>query len=114
MEHTLDATDISLGRVATNAVLLLRGKNTPDFERHKKPTNKVKIINASKMRITGRKLTDKVYLRHSGQPGGQKAETLTQVITKKGAGDAIRRAIFNMLPDNKLRPIMLKNLVITE
>ncbi|OHA58628.1 MAG: 50S ribosomal protein L13 [Candidatus Vogelbacteria bacterium RIFOXYD1_FULL_44_32] len=114
MEHILDASNISLGRIASSAAVLLRGKNTPAFERYEKPTNKVKIINASKMTVTGRKMSDKIYLTHSGYPGGQKARTLTQVIAKKGVDEAIRQAIYGMLPDNKLRAIMMKNLVITE
>lgn len=114
MEHTLDATNITLGRVASAAAVLLRGKDTASFERYEKPKNKVKIINASKMAVSGKKMTDKVYLRHSGYPGNQKAETLAKVITKKGSGEAIRRAVYGMLPDNKLRAVMMKNLLITE
>ncbi len=114
MEHTLDATNKSLGRVASEAALLLRGKENPSFLRHVKPTNKVKILNASQLKITGNKRDGKVYLRHSGYPGGQKKETLAEMETKKGLTEALRLAVYGMLPDNKLRSIMMNNLNITE
>ncbi len=114
MEHTLDATNKPLGRVASAAAVLLRGKNTPDFLRHLKPKNRVRIINAGQLTFSGNKRAAKTYLRHSGYPGGQRTETLDELIAKKGVTEALRRAIYGMLPDNKLRAIMMKNLIITE
>jgi large subunit ribosomal protein L13 len=114
MEYTLDAANKSLGRVASDAAVILRGKNSPDFLRHVKPKNKVKVVNASLIKTTGNKREAKVYLRHSGHPGHQKSETLDDVITKKGMTEALKRAVYGMLPDNKLRAIMMNNLNISE
>ncbi len=114
MQYTIDAENKSMGRIASQVAVLLRGKNSPDFAPHIKPSNKVTIINASKTKLTGKKFTDKVYLRHSGYPGGQKSETLEDVVTKKGYEEVFRKAIYGMLPDNRLRKIMMNNLIIKE
>ena len=114
MEYTIDATGKSLGRLATEAVVILRGKNNPSFAPHLTPTNKLTVTNASKIKVTGNKLADKLYRRHSGQPGGEKYETLTELITKKGYDEAIRRAVDRMLPTNRLHKIMMSNLKIQD
>lgn len=112
MEHIIDAKDKALGRVASAAALLLRGKDEPTFRPHLLPETSVKIINAGAMKISNKKLTDKIYLRYTGYPGGQRAETLNDVLTKKGPDEAIRRAVRGMLPPNRLRAIMLTRLKI--
>ena len=114
MQHTLDATNKPLGRLASEVAVLLRGKDNPDFLRNVKPKNKVQVINAAKIAITGGKREGKVYFRHSGYPGHQKSDTLGEVETKKGLSEALRRAVYGMLPPNKLRSIMMNNLVINE
>ena len=115
MDYKLDAAGRSIGRIATEASLLLRGKNDPQYAPHLTPKNKVVINNASKVKVTGNnKLNTKIYYRHSGYPGGLKSETLNELIDKKGASEALRRAIYGMLPTNKLRKIMMNNLTIEE
>ncbi len=112
--YTIDATGRPVGRVASEAAVILRGKNTASFQRNIKPTNKVLINNASAVRITGNKKLNKIYAHYSGYPGGMKEATLEQVIDKKGAREAIKRAIYGMLPNNKLRRLMMNNLSIKE
>ncbi|MEK7208848.1 MAG: 50S ribosomal protein L13 [Patescibacteria group bacterium] len=109
---TIDAAGETLGRVASRAAAHLRGKNSPAFERHQLPRAKVKIVNAAKVKITGRKLTDKLYHRYSGYPGGLRAESLEQLLARRGAAEVFRLAIKRMLPANKLRDPILKNLTV--
>ncbi len=114
MTYEIDATNKSLGRIATEAVVALRGKNQATFERHTAPTTKVLIKNASKLKVTGQKMTDKNYHHYSGYPGGMKVSRLEEVVTKHGFGEALKRAVYGMLPDNKLRNIAMKNLTVQE
>ena len=114
MEHVLDATDKSLGRVASAAAALLIGKNSADFRRNAVTPIQVHIINASKARITEKKKREKAYIRYTGYPGGLKSESLEKVIVDKGTKEVFRRAVEGMLPKNKLKKIMLKNLEISE
>lgn len=114
MEHIIDASGQSLGRLASQVAVLLRGKDQAVFLNHTRPTAKVKVTNVSQILITGNKRDGKVYTRHSGQPGGLKTETLSEVITKKGMAEALKRAIYGMLPANKLRSVMMNNLTISE
>ena len=111
---TIDAAGKALGRVASEAAVALRNKNSADFERHIAPSIKVSIINASQMDISDKKKKTKVYHHYSGYPGGLKSETLDKIIDKKGYRDALARAIKGMLPSNKLRTETMKNLTITE
>ncbi len=113
-EVQIDASGKALGRVASEAAAALRGKNSPDYERHVSPTVRVSITNASKLDIGPKKLKEKIYHHYSGYPGGMKTETLANVTTKKGYAEALRRAIYGMLPGNKLKKIMMNNLTITE
>lgn len=114
-EKTIDATDKSFGRVATEAANILRGKDSPDFERNRITGKKVNIINASAVRITTRgKLTDKKYVRYSGYPGGLKKESLKKLLERRGYKEAFKRAVRGMLPGNKLRPELMKRLNISE
>ena len=114
MEHVLDAQNKSLGRVASQAASLLMGKNLVTFARNKAPEVKVKIINASKADIKSKKIGDKNYISYSGYPGGLKTQSMKKVITDKGFKEVFRRAVDGMLPKNKLRSIMIKNLTITD
>jgi len=109
--YELDATDKILGRLSTEVATILRGKNKPTFVPYKAMGDKVIITNASKIKVTGAKLTQKIYYRHSGYIGHLKSETLAEKMRKNPA-EVIRKSIFGMLPKNKLRKIWIKNLVI--
>lgn len=110
----IDAAGRSIGRVATEAAIALRGKDKPDFERHILSNAVVVIENASKVKITGDKLASQIHARYTGYPGGLKHLSLEQVIAKKGYAEPLRLAIYGMLPANKLRSRMMTNLTITE
>lgn len=113
-EYTIDAINRTVGRVASEAAMKLMGKNTPEYEPNIAPAVTVTIINTSKAKIAPVKLKTKEYLRHSQYPGGQKAETMERVIAKFGYGEVFKRAIYGMLPKNKLRSIMMTNLKLSE
>src|SRR3989344_1602469 len=114
LETVIDASDKTIGRVATVVAFALRGKDKASFTRHLVPNVKVKIINASKLFIRETKKKGKSYVRYTGYPGGLRSATLMEVITKKGIAEPLRLAVYGMLPPNKLRPILMKNLIITE
>jgi large subunit ribosomal protein L13 len=109
---TIDASGRTLGRVASEAAKILIGKDNPSFERHVYSGAPVKIINASKLRITEEKLRQIHHKRYSGYPGGLKVERGTETQRKKGTGELIRLSVSRMLPKNKLRREMMKNLKI--
>jgi large subunit ribosomal protein L13 len=111
--HTIDAAGKRLGVVATEAASILQGKDRADFARHTVESVTVTIVNASKLDITEKKKTE-VYQTYSGYPGGLKNETLDHLGKRRGYGEVLRRTIGGMLPGNKLKKPMLKNLVITE
>ncbi len=113
-KHTIDAKNRKLGRVASEAAHILMGKNRPDFARNKIPVQVVEIINAKDADISDKKKATKIYQRYSGYPGGQTKTTLGKMIDKKGHGEAFRKAVKGMLPPNKLRAKMLKQLIVTE
>ena len=113
-EYTIDANGKRLGKIASEVAMLLMGKNDPSFERHLLSGHQVKIINASKLDISERRLNSTHYIGYSGYPGGQKKESLGHVAQKKGFGELIRRAVFGMLASNRLKSKMMKNLEVTE
>lgn len=110
--HTLSAKGQSLGRLATRVAMLLRGKTTPDFSPERLPQVKVKITDVSMLNLPAKRLSSLTYLHYSGHPGGLRSERAEEVIAKKGHSELLRRAVTGMLPKNKLRPRMLKNLTI--
>ena len=110
----IDASGRTLGRVASEAAVLLMGKNSPAYERHKYSGGAVKVANASKIRITPKKLAELYHLRYSGIPGGLKIIPGNLTVAKSGMAELVRLAIYQMLPDNKLRREMMKNLSIAE
>lgn len=114
MEHTLDATNQKVGRVASKAAALLQGKERVSFARNTKPIDKVTIVNASKVSITDKKLKEEQHVRYSGYPGGLTHESLEKTVAKKGYSEVLKLAVSGMLPKNKLRTKMLLNLKITE
>ncbi len=114
MKYTLDAENKKIGRVATQAAVYLMGKNLMDFKKNVVADVKVEIKNASKVSVDQTKFETKTYSRYSGYPGGLRQPTMEQVVSKKGFGEVIKEAVSGMLPKNKLRTKMLKNLIITE
>ena len=113
-EYNIDAKGEKLGRLATKVAILLMGKNKVDFAKNELSDVKVNVVNVSKLDITRKKTSQKEYQRYSGFPGGRKVENMEKVISSKGYTEVLRKAIYGMLPGNKLRPLMMKNLIITE
>ena len=111
MEYKIDASEKILGRLASQAALLLRGKNDPRFDPARLSGNRVIIHHTDEVRVTGRKSSQKLYRRHSGYPGGLKEESLTRLL-RRDSRLAVRRAIMGMLPKNRLRRRMIKNLAL--
>ena len=111
---TINAKGESLGRVASRAALALRGKLSPDFQRHIPARQPVAIINAAQLNLALRKQKTTGKVRYSGYPGGLRSLTWEQIIAKKGWSEPLRLAIRGMLPRNRLRPLLMKNLTITE
>lgn len=97
----IDANNEVLGRLASKVAYILRGKHKASFTPHVDCGDNVVIINAENVKLTGKKMTDKVYVRHSGYPGGQKKETPIQVL-EKDPRRLIERAVRGMLPKNRL------------
>lgn len=109
--HTIDASNKSLGRLASEIALILQGKNKTIFVPHQNQGDKVKVKNASKIKLTGNKLEQKKYYHHSGHPGGLKIIPLKQ-IWSKSPEKILEKTIKGMLPKNKLLKERMKNLVI--
>jgi len=112
MNYTIDANGKSLGRVASEAAAVLRGKNRSDFAPNRVSPVKVIVTNIDKIKITGKKLKQKKYTRHSTYPGSLKSFRMEEVIAKKGVSHIFKEAVYGMLPKNKLRSQMIKNLII--
>ncbi|MFH0819221.1 MAG: 50S ribosomal protein L13 [Patescibacteria group bacterium] len=107
-EIIIDATDIALGRIASQVAVVLMGKNKADYQPNKITGDKVKVINIDKLKLTGKKEADKVYYRYSGYPGGIKTKKVIDMPRK----ELLKKALYNMLPKNKLRKEYLKRLTI--
>ena len=105
----IDATDVVLGRLASQAATLLRGKHKPTFANHMDNGDFVIIINAEKVALTGSKLTQKMAYRHSGYPGGLTATSYAELL-EKSPEKSVEKAIRGMLPKNSLGDQMLKKL----
>lgn len=107
----VDATDETVGRLASKVAFLLRGKHKTEFTPHVDCGDNVVVINAEKIRFTGNKMTDKVYLRYSGYPGGQRSTTAKEML-EKHPERIIEKAVKGMLPKNKLGSKVYKNLFV--
>ena len=105
----IDATDLVLGRLASQVAILLRGKRKPNFTPHVDCGDNVIIVNAEKIRLTGKKLTDKVYVRHTGYPGGQRFATPKELLSRKPFA-VVEEAVRGMLPKNRLGAELFRNL----
>ncbi len=107
----IDATDLVLGRLASRLALVLRGKNKPGFTPHVDCGDNVIVINAEKVTLTGKKMTDRVYKRYTGYPGGQRYTTPAEILQKRPA-ELVRRAVRGMLPKNRLGDKLIGNLYV--
>jgi large subunit ribosomal protein L13 len=107
--HVIDASGKILGKVATEATGLLMGKDKAMFTRNMDTGDYVVVTNASKVKVTGKKLEQKMYYRHSGYPGGFRAVPLAEMLEKKPEM-VIEHAVKGMLPQNKLGDAMIKKL----
>ena len=105
----IDATDEVLGRLASQVAKILRGKNKPSYTPHVDCGDYVIVINADKVKLTGKKMTDKVYTRHTGCPGGQRFATPADYLAKKPTF-LIEKAVKGMLPKTRLGEAIMKNL----
>nr|WP_183475990.1 50S ribosomal protein L13 [Mesonia hippocampi] len=105
----LDAEGQSLGRLASVAAKLIRGKHKPDFTPHVDCGDNVIVVNAEKINLTGNKWSDKVYLRYTNYPGGQRSLT-AQELFDKDPRRVIEKAVKGMLPKNKLGSALFNNL----
>ncbi|MFQ6173305.1 50S ribosomal protein L13 [Oryzobacter sp. R7] len=107
--HVIDATDVVLGRLASQTAVLLRGKHKPTFAPHVDTGDFVIIINAEKVALTGAKLEKKRAYRHSGFPGGLKSQSYTELLAKSPE-KAVEKAVRGMLPKNTLGRAQLSKL----
>ena len=109
----IDATNVVLGRLASRTAMLLRGKYKTSYTPHVDCGDNVIIVNAAKVRLTGKKLTDKVYVRHTGYPGGQRFATPAELLKRK-PNAVVEEAIRGMLPKNRLGSQLFRNLFVYE
>lgn len=104
----IDAQDVVLGKLATTVAHLLRGKHKPEYTPHQEVGDYVIVVNADKVRLTGRKTTQKMYYRHSGYPGSLTAEPFYKMLVRKPTYP-VEHAIRGMLPKNRLGRKLFKN-----
>ena len=109
--YIVDAEGIALGRVATQVATLLRGKHRPTYTPYLDSGDHVIVLNAAKIQWTGNKLEQKVYRHYTGYPGGMREKSARNSFEQNPA-DAVREAVFGMLPKNKLRDRMTNRLMV--
>jgi large subunit ribosomal protein L13 len=107
----VDAENQVLGRLSSEIAKVIRGKHKPNYTPHVDCGDNVIVINAEKIRLTGKKMTDKVYIRHTGYPGGQRFRTPKEVLTKNPRG-VVEAAVKGMLPKNRLGSQLYTNLYV--
>lgn len=112
-ERTINADGKILGRLASEVAVLLRGKDSADFALNRAAARKITVTHTDRMRVTGRKMTQKMYRRHSGYPGNLKEENLGDLMARDSRA-ALRHAVAGMLPKNRLRKQFLKNLILVK
>lgn len=110
--YTIDATDRTLGRVASEAAHALLGKRSVHFAKNQAMPVQVVIENANKLHLSARRTKGKVYLRYTGYIGGQREMRMDEMIAKKGVPEVVRKTIDGMIPRNKLRAPRMKNLIV--
>ena len=106
----VDAEDVVLGRLSTRVAMILRGKHRPTFTPHVDTGEYVVVVNAEKIKLTGRKLQQKTYYRHSGYPGGIRSISAEKLLASKHAERVVEHSIRGMLPKNSLGRKMLAKL----
>ncbi len=109
--YIIDARDQVLGRLASAVAMVLRGKHKPSFTPHADTGDNVIVINADKVILTGNKMSDKQYVRHTGYPGGQRTQSPKDLMSKKPEA-IVERAVKGMLPKNRLGNAIFKNLYV--
>jgi large subunit ribosomal protein L13 len=114
MKHNFDAKDKKMGRLATEIAVVLMGKDSPSFSPNTVADVKVVVDNASFLDISEKKKDEKIYDHYSGYPGGRKEIPLRRLIERKGYAAPLKNAVYGMLPKNKLRDLLMKNLEINE
>ena len=107
----IDATDLVLGRLASRVALVLRGKNKAGFTPHVDCGDNVIVVNAEKVALKGNKMTERVYVRYTGYPGGQRFTTPAEILRKRPT-ELVRRAVKGMLPKTRLGDKLINNLYI--
>ena len=107
--YIVDAKDEVLGRLASVVAMVLRGKHKPSFTPHVDCGDNVIVINAEQIKLTGNKMTEKQYVRHSGYPGGQRMQTPEDLLSKKPIA-VVERAVKGMLPKSRLGSAIFRNL----
>ena len=107
----VDAQDEILGRLASKVAIVLRGKHKPSFTPHVDCGDNVIVINAEKVKLTGNKMTEKQYVRHTGYPGGQRTQTPEDLLAKKPEA-VVEKAVKGMLPKNRLGSEIFRNLYV--
>lgn len=110
--YTIDATDRTLGRVASEAASALLGKKSVHFAKNMALPTTVVVENASKLHITERRAKGKIYTRYSGYPGGLYKTSMAEMIAKKGIEEVVKKTVDGMIPRNKLRKPRMMNLVV--
>ncbi len=107
----VDAENQILGRLCSEIAKIIRGKHKASYTPHVDCGDQVIVINADKVRLTGKKMTDKVYIRHTGYPGGQRFATPREVLAKNPRG-VVEAAVKGMLPKNRLGRSLFNNLFV--
>ena len=111
--YVIDATDVVLGRLASKVAHMLKGKHKPQYQPHTDEGDYIIVINAKKIRVTGNKLADKIYYKHTGYIGNMKETPLGKMLDKK-PDFVIKNAVKGMLPKNPLGRSMIKKLKVYE
>ena len=111
--YVIDATDVVLGRLASKVAHMLKGKHKPQYQPHTDEGDYIIVINAKKIKVTGNKLSDKIYYKHTGYIGNMKETPLGNMLDKK-PDFVIKNAVKGMLPKNPLGRSMIKKLKIYE
>lgn len=110
----VDAEGKVLGRLASEVAKVIRGKHKPGYTPNVDCGDNVIVINSDKVKLTGKKWTDKVYISHTGYPGGQKRTTPKEIVDRKSSTILVERAVRGMLPKNRLGRAIYKNLYVYE
>lgn len=111
--HTIDATGKKLGRIASDASRYLMGKHSAHYVPNKVADIKVSITNVASLDLNDKKMSQTIYTFYSGYPGGLTHTSMKKIIDSKGYTEVMRKAIYGMLPNNKLRALRMKRLDIS-